>query len=500
MPGFAIARDQIRFLADRLSSIRDRAGNSNSLALAIVFLTNLVDNLLLTSVVPVIPALLLQQDKQEFDNTNSALHSYNDMRACSKEALNLSTTEDELPPPVFSLTSVAVTENSRVGWLLSSKAVVQILANFLIGQLCNRIGYPLILLAGSFVIFMSSIVFAFAESYIPLLLARSLQGLGSAGTVVAGMSIVARRYPDDKSRSRAMGLAMSGGACGVLVGYPFGGFMYNFVGKTAAFLMIAVSILLDAGIQVFVFGIKVKTESYVTITPLYALLKDHYILIASGAVMLTTMSMSVLEPTVPLWVMSTMEVKNWELGLVFLPDSVGYLMGTNCFGLPARNMGRWMCTIFCMLLIALCLICLPFATSLPQLILPHFGLGLGLGITDAAVMPLLALLVDLRHEAFYGCVYAVVQLAVCLAYFVGPSVAGLLVSAVGFPWLMRGMALMNIVYCPLCYLLSKAPLEAEDGTLLSKDPTATPNYTAESRHTEIDEVRLFYGRLCEDDD
>lgn len=31
-----------------------------------------------------------------------------------------------------------------------------------------------------------------------------------------GMSIVARRYQDDKSRSRSMGIAMGGGALGVL--------------------------------------------------------------------------------------------------------------------------------------------------------------------------------------------------------------------------------------------------------------------------------------------
>ncbi|GFS09343.1 synaptic vesicular amine transporter [Elysia marginata] len=218
MPGVSSPSGQIRYLTDKISGIRDRAGSSNSLALAIVFFTNLVDNLLLTSVVPVIPALLLQQDRQEFDHTNSAPHSTNGTGNCQHEARNLSSTHEEQPPAVFSLTSVAVTENSRVGWLLSSKAVVQILANFMIGQLCYKVGYPLILLTGSLVIFLSSL----------------------------GMSIIARRYQDDQSRSRAMGIAMSGGACGVLVGYPFGGFMYNFVGKTAAFLIIATSILIDA--------------------------------------------------------------------------------------------------------------------------------------------------------------------------------------------------------------------------------------------------------------
>ena len=34
-------------------------------------------------------------------------------------------------------------------------------------------------------------------------------------------------------------------------------------------------------------------------------------------------------------------------------------------------------------------------------------------------MPLLALLVDLRHEAAYGSVFAIAQLAVCLAYSAG---------------------------------------------------------------------------------
>lgn len=41
------------------------------------------------------------------------------------------------------------------------------------------------------------------------------------------------------------------------------------------------------------------------------------------------------------------------------------------------------------------------------------------GVTDAAAMPLLALLVDQRHTTTYDAVYAIVQLAVCLAYFFG---------------------------------------------------------------------------------
>lgn len=37
---------------------------------------------------------------------------------------------------------------------------------------------------------------------------------------------------------------------------------------------------------------------------------------------------------------------------------------------------------------------IPLATALDQLIVPHFGLGLGVGAVDAALVPMLANLVD----------------------------------------------------------------------------------------------------------
>lgn len=59
------------------------------------------------------------------------------------------------------------------------------------------------------------------------------------------MGMLADRYPDDKERGNAMGLALGGLALGVLIGPPFGGFMYEFVGKSAPFLVLAFLALLD---------------------------------------------------------------------------------------------------------------------------------------------------------------------------------------------------------------------------------------------------------------
>ena len=61
----------------------------------------------------------------------------------------------------------------------------------------------------------------------------------------SGMGMLAERYPDDKERGNAMGIALGGLALGVLIGPPFGGIMFQFMGKTAPFLILAVLALGD---------------------------------------------------------------------------------------------------------------------------------------------------------------------------------------------------------------------------------------------------------------
>ena len=95
------------------------------------------------------------------------------------------------------------------------------------------------------------------------------------------------------------------------------------------------------------------------------------------------------------------------------------------------------------------------AKSIWQLTLPHFGLGLGLGIVDSSLMPLLAKLVGDRHIGAYGSVYAVAQTAVSLAYGIGPLFGGFMVENIGFPSVMRGLGVMNILYSPALLYLAK---------------------------------------------
>ncbi|XP_076317026.1 synaptic vesicular amine transporter-like isoform X2 [Tachypleus tridentatus] len=358
-----------------------------------------------------------------------------------------------------------------------------------------KVGYTIPLLIGSLTLFVSSLLFALERNVVLLFVARGVQGIGSACTAIGGMALVADRYPDDKDRSKVMGIAMGGIATGVLVGYPFGGVMYNFVGKASPFLILAGLIFLNVVLQFIILQPGIAPETMLQSSPLKLLVTDPNILIACGAVWVSTSVMAVLEPCLPVWLMDTMELPRWQLGTVFVPDSIGYLLGTNLFGSVAFRIGRWLAASVSLLVVGVCAIGVPLATRMVHLIVPHFGLGLGIGITDAALMPLLAHVVDTRHVAMYGTVYSIVQVAVSLAYSVAPLVGGELVQWVGFPWVIRSLGIMNIIYSPLCFLLRKVESKEEDKPIVM-DSSLEEDYQSVGKRTE---GLISYSRFFNED-
>ncbi|KAG9465917.1 hypothetical protein GDO78_017530 [Eleutherodactylus coqui] len=236
--------------------------------------------------------------------------------------------------------STLLNENVKVGLLFASKATVQLLTNPFIGPLTNRIGYQIPMFAGFCIMFLSTIMFAFSGTYTLLFIARSMQGIGSSCSSVAGMGMLASVYTDDEERGNAMGIALGGLAMGVLVGPPFGSILYEFVGKTAPFLVLAILVLFDGALQLFILQpSKVQPESQ-TGTSLFTLLRDPYIIIAAGSICFANMAIAMMEPALPIWMMETMCSRKWQLGVAFLPASISYLIGTNIFGPLAHRMGR----------------------------------------------------------------------------------------------------------------------------------------------------------------
>ncbi|KAM7344148.1 vesicular monoamine transporter isoform 1-T3 [Cochliomyia hominivorax] len=460
---------------------------SRRLVLVIVAIALLLDNMLLTTVVPIIPEFLYDirhpdAPLDSYPRTPLTIHTPPPPTQCPclKDGEDIPTVEGSTLSPEENETlyreleerhQELVGETVEVGLLFASKAFVQLLVNPIVGPLTHRIGYSIPMFAGFVIMFVSTIIFAFGRSYLVLFLARALQGIGSSCSSVSGMGMLADRYTDDKERGNAMGIALGGLALGVLIGPPFGGIMYEFIGKSAPFLVLSVLALGDGLLQLFMLQPSIQKAETEPPT-LKALISDPYILIAAGSITFANMGIAMLEPSLPLWMVDNMGSSRWEQGVAFLPASISYLVGTNLFGPLGHKIGRWFAACLGLVIIGGCLIMIPMATSITHLIIPNAGLGFAIGMVDSSMMPELGYLVDIRHSAVYGSVYALGDVAFCVGFAVGPALSGTLVKTIGFEWMLFGIAIICFLYAPLLTLLKNPPTR-EEKKVGSPDDTAT---------------------------
>lgn len=127
------------------------------------------------------------------------------------------------------------------------------------------------------------------------------------------------------------------------------------------------------------------------------------------------------------------------------------------------------------------------ATSITHLIIPNAGLGFAIGMVDSSMMPELGYLVDIRHSAVYGSVYALGDVAFCVGFAVGPALSGSLVKTIGFEWMLFGIAILCFLYAPLLTLLKNPPTSDEKKVRMAREAAeaAAAEAAANSPITQI---------------
>nr|AKN21542.1 slc18a-7 [Schmidtea mediterranea] len=450
-----------------------------TLVLMIVFVALLLDNVLLTVIVPIMPEYLWTINHNEKIKlfcpgekvTNKDWTSMIGRKHFGSEILT-STRENDSISCIEELKSNSLSnissESIAIGLMFASKPVVQLIVNPLVGPITNRMGYTVPMFTGFVVLFISTIVFAFAESYKLLFFARSFQGIGSACSSVSGMGMLATFYPDDKERGEAFGFALSGLAMGVLIGPSFGGIMYEYTDKQVPFIILGALVFLDGVLQMIVLKPSIKPEPQLGAS-LKSLLMDPYIVLAAACITIGNMGIAVLEPSLPIWIKSTMKASRLEQGLVFLPFSLSYLLGTNVFGYIGHKIGRWLGTMIGMLLISIFLLIIPLAVDIGSLIVPGTIIGFAIGMVDSSILPIMGYLVDIRHVSVYGTVYAIADVAFCVGFATGPAISGAIIKAIGFQWMLTVAAIVCFLFTPLIVFLRNPPAKVHDSATFIKE-------------------------------
>ncbi|XP_032814984.2 vesicular acetylcholine transporter [Petromyzon marinus] len=451
------------------------------LVLFIVCVALLLDNMLYMVIVPIIPdyveamhrdterAALAQEQRahrsQHRHEVTTAVATYSEegeegVGGVYNFTSGTATTAAALATTVAATARVAdddADEDIRIGILFASKAIVQLLVNPLTGTFIDRVGYDLPLLIGLSIIFLSTAVFAFGESYATLFAARSLQGLGSAFADTAAIAMIADRFTEEAERSRALGIALAFISFGSLVAPPFGGTLYEFVGKRVPFLVLACVSLFD-GLLLMVVAKPFSSRSRENMpqgTPIYRLMMDPYIVVVAGALTMANIPLAFLEPTIASWMKKTMGANEWQRGMTWLPAFFPHVLGVYITVKLAAKYPQlqWFYGGLGLVIIGSSSCLVPACRTFEELIAPLCGICFGIALVDTALLPLLAFLVDVRHASVYGSVYAIADISYSLAYAMGPIVAGQIVHTMGFVQLSLGMGLTNVLYAPMLLLL-----------------------------------------------
>jgi DHA1 family solute carrier family 18 vesicular amine transporter 1/2 len=106
------------------------------------------------------------------------------------------------------------------------------------GRVADRIGPKRITVAGAALMSVSTLAYAFADSFGVLLAARAGQGVASAISWTAGLAWLSSATPPQR-RGRALGLAMTCGSVGALLGPLAAGPLGHLLGIHAPFVLLA---------------------------------------------------------------------------------------------------------------------------------------------------------------------------------------------------------------------------------------------------------------------
>lgn len=373
-----------------------------------------------------------------------------------------------------------------IGVLFASKAIVQLMVNPFTGAFIDRVGYDKPMMIGLTIMFLSTTVFAFGQSYAVLFFARSLQGVGSAFADTSGLAMIADRFTEEGERTKALGIALAFISFGCLFAPPFGGILYEFCGKVVPFLLLALLCFID-GILVLLVMKPVRqqrnlipAEERPKATPIWRLLMDPHILVAAGALAMANVSLAFLEPTIAVWMGKTMGSDEWEIGFVWLPAFIPHILGVILTVKLARMYPKqqWLVAALGLALEGTSCLVIPMAKAFFVILFPLATLCFGIACVDTALLPYLGYLVDQRYVSVYGSVYAIADISYSFAYAFGPILAGQIVDTIGFTWLNVLIFLSNVAYAPLLYTMRNVfkykQFEEDDdecGILVSDPPS-----------------------------
>jgi len=348
-----------------------------------------------------------------------------------------------LPPLLPEYARTLGLSQTRLGLLFGSYAAALLLATLPLGHWADRSGRRGPFLAATAGFGAATALFACADGFPLLMLARLFQGVAAAATWVAGLALVADIFPAGQ-RGKAMSTVFACANLGLFLGPAYAGWMVQVWSVHGVFLLVAGLALLDGVARLTLLPEQPTTP--IRGLGYLALLKDGAVRVFAGAMGLGAVLGATIEAVLPLHLSHHLGLDAPAIGLAFTTAALASMFASPLVGHWTDRQGAGRPLSLGVFLGACLLGAAPFLPSRTAVHLFMLAMGASCSLLMSPAGPALSRLVERRGGTAFGAVFSLLNITFSLGVMVGPILGSALVDLLGLKPAMAVLAGGFIAY------------------------------------------------------
>ncbi|MHA1422496.1 MAG: MFS transporter [Candidatus Thorarchaeota archaeon] len=322
-----------------------------------------------------------------------------------------------------------------VGFVVSSFAIMRMILDMPAGLLSKRYDKKKIMIAGLLLISTSSVLAGYAPNYITLVIARMIEGAGSALYVTTATVFLAQISGEEK-RGQWMSLYMGLLLLGAIFGPTFGGVIASIYDMRAPFFAYAIV----TGLGVFPTLVLPKlTNSGNVSTSLslreigrdmkQVLTNPSFLLVTFAVFTMFFLRTGVRSTLVPLFAANNLGLDSGAIGLVLTIGGIATAITIVPMGKISDRIGRKIPLAVCLILTAVVTLIIPFSTDLLTMMIALAIYGAVIGLSG----PGAAYVTDVSPKDKLEISMGLYRMISDLGFVVGPLLLGFLADITATP-------------------------------------------------------------------
>ncbi|MDH5770716.1 MAG: MFS transporter [Candidatus Bathyarchaeota archaeon] len=304
------------------------------------------------------------------------------------------------------------------GWAISSYALARVLADLPAGMFSDKYGRKKVMVTGLAIVTVSSVVAGLAPTYLVLILARALGGLGSALYVTCATSWLAY-ISHGPNRGKMMSMYSTMVFMGMSAGPAVGGFVAAYYGIQAPFyvyaLLTAVGVVATIPLRE-ISGNDVQTRSLRWSDLKTVFSSRSFILVNFSVFALFFLMSSVRSTLIPLYASINLGLGEDQIGLLMTVTMIATGLLSFPSGWLSDRVGRKIPIMTCIFSSAFLVLLVPFQSDMKSLLTFMVAYGFATGLQGS----ISAWPADVASPDKMGTAMGVYRLIGDLGFFLGP--------------------------------------------------------------------------------